>query len=108
MDYPGITICSQGWIPEVVNQAALKQVEEFIANKHGIDVETVRENLKNESLKVQYEAEVYEELYPGSTSSVTNMVTSMSSNNPVGAKTSNIRLLHFLLSFNYEEFLLYG
>ena len=66
-----------------MSKAALKQVEEFIANKHGIDIVTVRENLKNQSLKVQYEKEVYDELYPGSTSSVTNMVTSMSTNDPV-------------------------
>ena len=83
MEYPGITICSQGWIPDVVNKAVLKQLEEFIASKHELDIETVRENLRNESLKIQYEDEIYRELYPGSTTSVTNMITSMTTNNPV-------------------------
>ena len=86
MDYPGITICSQGWIPDVVNKAVMKQLEEFVASKHGLDVETVRENLKNDSFKVLYNNELYKELYPGSTSDVTSMVTSMSANNPVCIK----------------------
>ena len=83
MDYLGITSCSHGWIPDVVIKAVIEQLEEFVAYIHGLDVETVRENLKNDSFKVLYTNELYKELYPGSTSDVTSMVTSMSANNPV-------------------------
>ena len=83
MEYPGITICSQGWIQEVVDRAIVKQTEEYIANKYNLDIKTVKEILQNDTARLQYEQEKDNELYPGATSSVTSMVTSMNTNNPV-------------------------
>jgi len=83
MDYPGITICSQGWIQQVVDNAIVKQTQEYIANTHGLDINTIYEILENETLRLQYEEEKDQELYPGATASVTSMVTSMTTNNPV-------------------------
>ena len=83
MEYPGITICSQGWIQEVVNKAIVKQTEEYIANKYDLDIDTVKDILKNETLKQQYEEEKDKDLYPGATESVSSMAASMTTNNPV-------------------------
>ena len=82
MKYPGITICSQGWIPNVMAKAIVKQTEEYIATKYNLDINTVRDILKNnETLKLQYEEEKDKELYPGATASVTSMASAMSTNN---------------------------
>ena len=83
MDYPGITICSQGWIQKVVDNAIVKQTEEYMANTYDLDINSIYEILKNETLRLQYEEEKDRELYPGATASVTSMVTSMTTNNPV-------------------------
>ena len=83
MEYPGITICSQGWIQEVVDKAIVKQTEEYIANKYNLDVDTVKEILKNETLKLKYEEDKDKDLYPGATASVSSMASSMTTNNPV-------------------------
>ena len=85
MEYPGITICSQGWIQEVVDNAIVKQAEEYIANTHGLDINTIYEILhgENDTLRHLYEEEINNELYPGATASVSSMVTSMTTNNPV-------------------------
>ena len=82
MKYPGITICSQGWIPNVMAKAIVKQTEEYIATKYNLDINTVRDILKNnETLKLKYEEEKDKELYPGATASVTSMASAMSTNN---------------------------
>ena len=86
MDYPGITICSQGWIQEVVNKAIVKQTEEYLANTHGLDINAIYEILQNETERLKYEELKDKELYPGATASIASMVTSMTTNNPVSNK----------------------
>ena len=50
----------------------------------------------NDTLKKQWEFQKDKDLYPGATKSVSNMVKTMSVNNPVNDKTSTEVFIHFI------------
>ena len=85
IEYPAVTICSQGWIENVINRAIDKQMEEYLLDR-GLNSSQVENILKNATLKKQWELQKDKDLYPGATKSVSNMVKTMSVNNPVLSK----------------------
>ena len=86
IDYPGITICSQGWIQEVVSNAINKQTKEYLENKYNFTSDEIAAIMKNDTSKAKYVEEKEKELYPGATSSVESMTSYMTTNNPVNTR----------------------
>ena len=76
MDYPAITICSQGLIQSVIDKALIKQFNDYLINQ-GVDLD----NITNEEKKKLKEA-YSQSLYPGSKTSPDNMVKVLISDDP--------------------------
>ena len=76
MDYPAITICSQGLIQDVIDKALIKQFNDYLVNQ-GIDLN----GITNEEKQKQKEA-YSQSLYPGSKTSPDNMVKVLISDDP--------------------------
>ena len=69
IDYPAITICSQGLVQDVINNAIKKQLTDYIKETYNKDISALTAT-ELQQLEQSYNAA----LYPGSETSITSMV----------------------------------
>ena len=69
IDYPAITICSQGLVQDVINNAIKKQLIDYIKETYNKDYDAL-----TAAEKEQLEQSYNTALYPGSETSITSMV----------------------------------
>ena len=74
IDYPAITICSQGLIQDVINNAIKKQFSDYVKKTLNKDVDDL-----TQAEKEQIEQSYTQALFPGSESSITSMVNVLTS-----------------------------
>ena len=84
IEYPAITICSQGMVQAILDKALEKQFNDFlVANNH--DPDTITDEVKK-ALKETYVTDKY----PGAISSPDSLVNAMVSDNPDEAIKSKL------------------
>ena len=91
LDYPAITICSQGWIKKVVNSAMDKQFRDFLISE-GLKI---TDSVSKEDLMDKYQ----KKMFPGATQTPLTLVTSLTSPNPDVTVASQAS--HHVSSYNF-------
>ena len=76
IDFPAITICSQGLVQQVIDNALVKQFNDYLAKK-GIDYKT----LSPSDLKIEQQ-KYAKDLYPGASASPQGMVNMLVAKEP--------------------------
>ena len=84
IEYPAITICSQGIVQDVIDKALKKQFDDFVTSL-GLDP-TQLSSVERDKLQINYTTD----LYPGATTSPASLVNVLVSDNPTESIKSKV------------------
>ena len=94
--FPALTICSQGWVPEVVESVMKKELHDYIISK-GRDISNVSDEDLS-SIETLFADNFTKEFFPGATIPVPKMITLLASQDPDVALLSEV-----MISKGYDE-----